>query len=124
MPEEQKKVAHKGQAVRLYTRATFVSYKRSKNVQNNKIALLKLDGVQTRTDTDFYLGKRVAYIYKAKTKKSKRSALKQEEKKQSNFRVIWGKIRCPHGNSGVVRATFRKNLPGKSRCNHACHVVP
>ena len=43
---------------------------------------------------------RVAYIYKAK-----------KEIHGSKHRVIWGKVCRPHGNNGVVRAQFRKNLP-------------
>merc|ERR1712136_187885 len=50
-----------------------------------------------------YCGKRVAYVYKAK-----------REINGSNFRVMWGKIRRPHGNSGAVRAKFSKNIPPKA----------
>lgn len=45
----------------------------------------------------------MAYIYKAKTKQN-----------GSHYRCIWGKVARPHGNSGVVRAKFKSNLPPKS----------
>jgi len=46
---------------------------------------------------------RVAYIYKAK-----------REINGSKFRAIWGKVCKSHGNNGVVRCKFRKNLPPSS----------
>lgn len=57
-------------------------------------------GVEEKKDVSYYLGKRVAYIYKAKT-------LKQGSK----YRSIWGKVVRAHGTNGVVRAKFRRNLP-------------
>lgn len=88
------------QNVRLYLKAQVLGFKRSKANQYNHTSLLKIDGVVTKQETDFYLGKRVAYIFKAQT-----------EKKGSKFRVIWGRVMRPHGNVGVVKAKFQKNLP-------------
>ncbi|KAK2196032.1 bifunctional Ribosomal protein L35A/Translation protein [Babesia duncani] len=90
----------KKEPCRLYTRAIVLGYKRSKVNQDQRSSLLKLEGVVTREDTGFYLGKRVAYVYKCKN-----------VVKGTKYRAIWGKIRRPHGNGGVVRATFKHNLP-------------
>ena len=68
---------------------------------NNSI--IKLQGVNDKKATEFYLGKRIAYIYKAKTLKN-----------CSRFRVMWGRIARPHGTNGAVRAKFTKNLPPKA----------
>mmetsp|Transcript_77373 Transcript_77373/g.215064 ORF Transcript_77373/g.215064 Transcript_77373/m.215064 type:complete len:126 (+) Transcript_77373:2-379(+) len=91
------------QPVRLYSKGVILGYKRSKTNQYPNCTLLKIDGVRTREDSQFYFGKRVAYVYKAK-----------KEVKNTNYRVIWGKVRRAHGNSGVVRAKFRKNIPPRA----------
>lgn len=57
-------------------------------------SLLKIEGVHDRDSTSFYLGKRVAYVYHT----------------TKGIKVVWGKITAAHGNSGVVRARFSRNL--------------
>ena len=63
-------------------------------------ALIKIQGVEDSEDVDFYLGKKIAYIFKAHT-----------EKKGSKYRVVWGKVCRSHGTNGVVKCKFRTNLP-------------
>ncbi|MBA0571996.1 hypothetical protein Golob_002363 [Gossypium lobatum] len=76
---------------------------RSKSNQYPNTSLIQIEGVNTKEEVAWYAGKRMAYIYKAKVKKN-----------GSHYRCIWGKVTRPHGNSGVVRAKFKSNLPPKS----------
>ncbi|QSL64694.1 hypothetical protein MERGE_001996 [Pneumocystis wakefieldiae] len=80
---------------RLYVRGQHLSYQRGKRISNPNVSIIKIDGVNSKEETQFYLGKRVAYLYKAK-----------KEVRGTKVRVIWGKITRPHGNSGCVRARF------------------
>ncbi|KDO40476.1 hypothetical protein CISIN_1g042762mg, partial [Citrus sinensis] len=82
---------------------TILGYKRSKSNQYPNTSLIQIEGVNTKEKVVWYCCKHLAYIYKAKTKKS-----------WTHYRCIWGKVARSHGNSGVVRAEFKSNLPPKS----------
>lgn len=88
---------------RLYSKARHLGYKRGKHTQHPLVSLLQIENVSSSKDACFYLGKRVAYVYRAK-----------KAIDGSKTRVIWGKVARVHGNSGVVRARFAKALPPRS----------
>ncbi|KAL4125430.1 hypothetical protein PRIC2_009014 [Phytophthora ramorum] len=98
-----KMVASAGQPTRLYVKGVFLGYKRGLRNQYSHTALVKVQGLTDKKDVDFYLGKKIAYIYKAKSLKN-----------GSQFRVVWGKVMRAHGSNGVVRAKFAKNLPAEA----------
>ena len=90
--------ANFGKGRRLYVKAKFAGFRRNKVWVLNNQALLKLEGLNDKKEAQYYLGKRVVYIYKSKT----------------GFKTIWGRICTQHGNNGVVRAKFLHNLPPRA----------
>ncbi|XP_063686812.1 large ribosomal subunit protein eL33-like [Bolinopsis microptera] len=97
------------QPTKLFSKGVVTGYRRGQRNQDPSISLVKIEGVSSKAETEFYHGKRVAYIYRAqKTRKNKIT------KRETKLRVIWGKVRRAHGSSGLVRASFRTNLPPKA----------
>ncbi|KAK4129535.1 ribosomal protein L35Ae [Parathielavia appendiculata] len=88
---------------RLYVKGRHLSYQRGRRNTHPKTSLIKIEGVDDTAAANFYLGKRVAYVYRG-----------QKEVRGTKIRVIWGKVTRPHGNSGVVRAKFTNPLPARS----------
>ena len=72
---------------RLYAKAVFTGYKRGQRNQHENTALLQVEGCSKMEDAKWYIGKRCAYVYKAKNKTSTPG---QAEKSQ--MRCIWGKV--------------------------------
>eukprot|EP00924_Labyrinthula_sp_SR-Ha-C_P015698 snap_masked-scaffold_4-processed-gene-7.22-mRNA-1 protein AED:0.15 eAED:0.22 QI:0/-1/0/1/-1/1/1/0/140 len=103
-PTVLKKSKGGNQPQNLFVRGIFTGYRRGLRNQYPNTALLTLENVTSKEDVPFYLGKRVAYIYNGKRK----------DEKGSTYRVIWGKIVHAHGNNGVVRARFKRNLPASA----------
>ena len=94
---------------RLYTKGIILGYQRGQRIQRPGTTLVKIEGVEKRGDTEFYLGKRIAFLYRAKKKVKKHG-----DTTASKYRVLWGKVTRPHGNGGVVRAKFKRNVTPKS----------
>ena len=93
--EKEIRKAKIGKGPRLYVKAVFTGFRRNKVWVYNNQAILKLEGLNSKSEAQYYLGKRVVFIYKAKT----------------GYRTIWGRICSQHGNNGLVKAKFLRNLP-------------
>ena len=102
---------------RLFCRGKVLGYKRGLRNQHPQTSLIKIEGVSCKKESHFYLGKRIAFVYKAGTKKT----LKRSDR-SSKYRVSWGRVTKSHGNSGVVRAKFKRNLPA-SAMGHSVKIM-
>ena len=60
-------------SVRLFQPAVMTGFRRSQRHQVTHTALLKIKNVRAKDDTEFYLGKRVAFVFKGKNKVRRRS---------------------------------------------------
>ncbi|KAJ9073933.1 60S ribosomal protein L33B [Entomophthora muscae] len=88
---------------RLHVNGRILGHKRALRNSDPNTSIIGLEGVNNKEDCMFYLGKRVAWVYKA-----------TKVVKGSKYRVIWGRITRPHGNTGKVKAKFTSNLPVSS----------
>lgn len=84
----------------LFSRACIhLTVRRGRRNTYHHTSLLQIDGVNDTKASEYYFGKKVAYVYKAKTAVA-----------GSKFRVVWGKVMRAHGSNGLVRAKFASNL--------------
>ena len=98
-----KKQHHKTQPVRLYQNAVFTGFRRYRIGQVMNQALVSIQNCSDKAGARWYMGKRVAYVYKVKNNVN-----------GTRFRCSWGKVVSTHGHAGAVRCTFRKNITARA----------
>ncbi|KAM5587350.1 hypothetical protein ABKV19_005998 [Rosa sericea] len=68
-------------------------------------ALIRIVGINTMKEAEWFTGKHIVYFYRANVKKN-----------NSHYRCIWGKVTRPHDNSGILCAKFNSNLLPRHGC--------
>merc|ERR1711966_390631 len=68
---------------RLYVKGVVAGFRRALTNQRSHTSLIKIQGVEDSNDVKFYLGKKIMYMYRAKTIKD-----------DTRFRVVWGRVCC------------------------------
>jgi len=76
-------------------RALFVNYQGGQCTQQNKYALVKVEGVDDRNKAAIYIGRKIVW-------------------NSPNDNRLIGKIVGIHGRKGTLKARFRKGLPGEA----------
>jgi len=74
---------------------TILSYRRGRHTQNVNQMLIELENVNSKEKAKEYLGKKIVWT-------------------SPSGKKIEGKILALHGNKGIVRAKFERNLPGQA----------
>lgn len=80
--------------IKVYT-GVILGYRRGSNTQYERQMLIRVDGINSRSEASRLIGWRVAY-------------------RDKRGRVFKGKIVRVHGNKGVVIAVFDPPLPGQA----------
>lgn len=74
---------------------TILSYRRGRRTQDVNQMIVELEGVDSRDKAEKFLNKKIVW-------------------KSPSGKEITGKIIALHGNKGVLRAKFERNLPGQA----------
>merc|ERR1712166_781547 len=94
---------HKVQPIRLYQNGVFTGFRRGKTTQNESQALIHIENCPDKAGARFYLGRRVAYVFRGKNTVN-----------NTNFRVHWALL-------STLTATKE---PSESTSRETCHQEP